>query len=129
MKVSQLLSRKAKHRPQTTSTDVFRILYGREPKPQEATAVAHVPVSNTEYAKAFRTIIGRFDPQFFNTPFAVRMSRSDVSFVQVEDVALAVDAADVAVSSSLISNGSFEPHLIQFLKNRIKPGMTVIDVG
>jgi FkbM family methyltransferase len=46
-----------------------------------------------------------------------------------EGFSLAVDTADGSVSAQLISGTEYEPHLVAFFKERIKPAMVVLDIG
>ncbi|HEV2948249.1 MAG TPA: FkbM family methyltransferase, partial [Gemmataceae bacterium] len=116
-------------RIETDLTGVFRKIYDREPNPEEATTLGQLKVVPGNYASAFRAVIGSFDRQVLNTPFAVRCSGADVSFIRVEDVMLAADAADRTVSYVLLMGQPYEPHLFRFFKEWVKPGMTLVDLG
>jgi FkbM family methyltransferase len=130
MKFLRSLKRIFSDRPDRGLVKVFRAAYGRDPTADEATALGQLSsFTSGDQAAAFRAVIGRFDRQVLNTPFAVKLARSDIAFVSVEGVSLAVDTTDASVGAELLNRGSYEPHLVQFFKDRVRPGMTVIDVG
>lgn len=109
---------------------VFRTVYGRSPEADEESSLMSLRVQPETEAKCFRLVIGHFDHQFRHTPFTVRLGRADVSFLPVaEGFSLALDTADGSVSAHLLSGIEYEPHLVSFFKERIKPAMVVIDVG
>jgi FkbM family methyltransferase len=131
MNIRQLFEQR---RPTISSSgglaDVFGVVYGRKPHADEAETLNRLNVDLQNQTVAFRAVIGNFDHQFRPTPFAVRLTRTDISFVQVaEGFSLAVDTADASVSAHLLAGMPYEPHLVSFFKERIKPGMVVIDVG
>src|ERR1700687_4004613 len=97
--------------------NVFRTVYGRSPQAEEAATLASLSVNPGNQANAFRAVIGHFDHQFRRTPFAVKFSREDVSFLRTADgFSVAVDSADGSVGNQLLSGVEYEPHVISFFK-------------
>lgn len=107
---------------------VFRTAYGRAPRPEERATLAAIDPPPRTPASAFRAVVGAFDRQSLNTPFAVRLTPEDVSYIDFHGVSIAVDLADGSVSRPLRS-GEYEPHIVAFLKQRLQPGMTFVDIG
>jgi FkbM family methyltransferase len=42
---------------------------------------------------------------------------------------MAVSADDAAVGAEILSTGTYEPHIVAFYRARLRPGMSVVDVG
>ena len=76
----------------------------------------------------FRSIVMGFDHQTISTPFMIRSTAGDIDFISLESSFLAIDKEDISVSSP-VSQNVFEPHMTDYYKRTIKPGMTVIDIG
>jgi FkbM family methyltransferase len=81
----------------------------------------------TELAQ-LRAIVLGLDRQQHPTSIEIRFGADDVEWVQLEDLVLAVDRADTAVSAPIMA-GSWEPHTTRLFKRFVRPGMTVADVG
>ena len=110
-------------------TRIFGLIYGRDPGPGEMPLIdnlCHLNIRTT--TDIFRAILSSFDHQTLKTGFTVRFSEKDISYIQVRGFELAIDKTDIAVSLP-ISQGNYESHLLSFYANRIKVGMTVVDVG
>ena len=107
----------------------FRLIYGRAPSKNELpllNQLARLPIR--EQHRIFRAIIGSYDHQVLSTPFSVRFSEQDVTYLRMGEFELAIDALDYSVSQPLAGEG-FEPHLRAFYQTMLKPGMTFVDVG
>jgi FkbM family methyltransferase len=124
---------KRRRRPDRSGSElakIFRTVYGKDPNEREKTALTNLRRQPETEASGFRHVIGYFDHQFRHTPFSVRFAPADLSPMNVpEGFTLILDTADGSVSDYLLSRGDYEPHLVSFLKERIKPEMVVIDVG
>jgi len=88
-------------------------------------------LSQTAFAsgsQVFRRVLSRFDHQVLRTPFTIRFSTADVEYVSVDGTFVATDRTDPSVSLPL-AQGGYEAHLRDFYRTRLRPGMTVLDVG
>lgn len=107
---------------------IFEILYGRAPSPAEIERMNVLsPYDNS--AVSVRKIIGLFDRQTNPSPVSVRFSKDELQLLNIQNVKVWADRYDMAVSSELICTNNYEPHFIRFLKNHVRSGMTVVDVG
>jgi FkbM family methyltransferase len=107
----------------------FQTVYGRNPQKNELPLLEDLSRSPLgDKSRIFRAIIGSYDHQTLKTPFTVRFSEKDIAYIPLHGFLLAVDTADTSVSCPL-AKGDYEPHLRTFYQNRLKPGMTVVDVG
>jgi len=110
--------------------EVFELVYGRKPSRNEIVLLRGLTrdVPKSDQMNIFRAVINGFDHQSLNTPFTVRFSSRDVEYVPVEHFELAIDKQDISVSAPL-KQGEYELHLLEFFRERLKPGMTFIDIG
>lgn len=110
--------------------EIFEIVYGRSPFNSEKTIVANAAdqlrAENT--TGAFRCIINGYDHQTLKTAFSVRFTNQDITFFKSEDLKLAIDKTDAGVGHH-IATGNYEPHLVNFYRDRLKKGMTFVDIG
>jgi FkbM family methyltransferase len=111
--------------------EAFCMAYEREPTPEEAgllgSFLAAVPVSGRR--DTLRLVISLFDRQSYHTPVAIRFGQNDLQTVQLGGFKLVCDRLDHAVSSGIINEQHYEPHLTEFVHGRLKPGMTAVDIG
>jgi len=111
--------------------NAFEALYGREPKGSEAEVLNHVAIGSGKktIAGLYRAIIAAFDRQTLATPFTIRFGGNDVIYCVLNGFELATDEVDISVGAPMRAYQQYEPHMTNFFKSYIKPGMTVVDVG
>lgn len=108
----------------------FTLLYGREPSPHEVARLVEFGVLQAETTQQImRRILAATDRQHLGSAFTIRFSEEDIRFVRLEDFDLAVDTSDVAVAGDMINRDAYEVHLTAFIKEHVKPGMRIVDVG
>ena len=108
---------------------IFRIVYGRDPETNELNMLADIlDAQEDDYIQVFRAVLSRFNHQILKTPFSIRFSANDVAYIPMQSYFLASDKHDIAVSSPL-AIGSYETQLQRFYSERLKPGMTFLDIG
>jgi FkbM family methyltransferase len=110
--------------------DLFQVIYGRLPDRQEQNSISNLPTMplNGDRLAILRALINGFDHQTHPTGFAIRFAEQDVEYVAVSGNEVAIDRSDLAIGLPL-KQGCYEPHLIQFYQDRLKPGMTFVDIG
>ena len=74
-------------------------------------------------------MIAAFDRQTHPTRVNVRFDKGDLLLKQFGDFKVWLDRLDFAVSAGMIVDGHHEPHLTNFMRENIRPGMTVVDIG
>ena len=77
---------------------------------------------------AARVALGALDQQTTASPVTIRWGPTDLDFVDVEGVRMALDRADASVSVQ-IAEGSYEPHVAATLDRLLGPGDVFVDVG
>ena len=114
----------------TNLSHIFQLVYGRNPSQDQINVLTHLnqAIPDNDSGSLFRAIINSFHHQQFNTPFTVRFSKQDVEYINVQNAQVAIDKMDTSVSM-LIRRKEYEPHLLAFYSQRLKPGMVVIDIG
>ena len=110
-----------------TATDLFNIAYGRAPTEQELTAIA--APSDVPTATDLRALIASADRQTYPSPVSVRFSPQDLRLAEFEGVKLWLDRMDRAVSAPVLAGWAYEPHMVSFLREHVRKGMTVVDIG
>jgi FkbM family methyltransferase len=107
----------------------FEIVYGRKARKNELPFLVNLSkLGIKDKSRIFRAVIGGYDHQVLKTPFTVRFSEKDIEFISISGSSLAIDSVDVSVSMPN-AKGDYEPHMKAFYLERLKPGMTFIDVG
>ena len=76
-----------------------------------------------------RAVLAALDDHSAPTPLSVRFGASDVVDVLVDGVLVALDTADDSVSGPMIRDRRYEPEVTRVLREVIRPGMPVLDVG
>jgi len=76
-----------------------------------------------------RVMLAALDHHSAPTPLAVRFGHEDVVEVVVDGVRMALDTADNSVSEPMIRTQEYEPEVTRVLRDVIRPGMTVLDIG
>ena len=76
-----------------------------------------------------RRLLAALDRQAYPSPVTVRFRRADLATVALPGFEAVVDRADAAVSASLLSEASYEPHVTAVVGRYLQPGMTAVDVG
>ena len=110
--------------------ELFQIIYQRTPNQSELEHMRSLPTIPPEgdLSSVFRALINGFDHQSYATGFSVRFSGEDIEYVSVLGSQVAIDRMDLSIGLPL-KWGVYEPHLVQFYQDRVKPGMTFIDIG
>lgn len=110
--------------------DAFRLVYGAEPDGTQLHTLVHEvgDIDPNDPVKTYRRIVAAFDHHHVPTAFNIRFGPDDVETITVGESSLVVDQADHSVSQP-IADGSYEPHLMAFVRSFLKPGMTFVDVG
>jgi FkbM family methyltransferase len=80
-------------------------------------------------ATSVRHILGQVDQQRSPTPFSVRLSAGDVTYVPLDGIEVALDQADGSVSAPIIETGAWEPHVERVLRSHLAPGSVFVDIG
>jgi FkbM family methyltransferase len=76
-----------------------------------------------------RRVLSQLDRQFYPSPFNVRFGVEDIARVELDGMILVLDREDYSVSSKIIKERRYEPHLTAVFRRWCRPGMTVVDVG
>lgn len=110
--------------------DAFRLLYDCEPTAEEATRLrAILSRSTVSNLSDLRAIAMAYDRQTRPTRAIVRFASGDLRRIDLAGFRLFLDAADLSVSSPILAQGGWEPHLTDVFRHCIGPGMRVADVG
>jgi FkbM family methyltransferase len=78
---------------------------------------------------SLRAVLAALDHHSAPSPLSVRFGRDDIVEVLVDGVRIALDTADTSVSEPMIRNRKYEPEVTRVLREFIRPGMTVLDIG
>jgi FkbM family methyltransferase len=76
-----------------------------------------------------RQILGGVDQHHAPSPVTVRASTTDLRYVTVEAIEVAVDAMDGSVSQPLLHGEPYEPHVERVIRNELSTGGVFVDVG
>ncbi len=79
--------------------------------------------------QAIRRILAALDGPSAPSPFQVRFGPRDVVRVEIGSIRLVLDVADVSVSQDIIQGRGYEPEVTRVLEERLRPGMTFVDIG
>lgn len=86
------------------------------------------PADPTDPVASWRKVVAAFDHHHVPTPFTIRFRPGDLSEVEIDGGTLVIDTADLSVSQPIV-DGTYEPHLLSFVRGFLGPGMTFVDVG
>jgi len=114
--------------PTANETDIFycfRLILGRLPNKEEWTGHSSVTGQN------LATVVA---PYFNSLEFAQRgilnpPSMDDVQLVKLDKFSMYVSPSDLAVGRQIMDSKSYEPNVARILHQRLRLGMTVLDVG
>lgn len=95
----------------------------------ESTAYRAVGSNRVHGLHSVRAMLAALDQHSAPSPLSVRFGQQDVVEVVVDGVKIALDTADNSVSEPMIRNREYEPEVTRVLRNVIRPGMTVLDIG
>ena len=109
------------------AADLFHLAYGSEPDDELREKLDFVCAEMS--SSGLRSLISVFDRQTYPTPISVRFAKSELACAELEGVKLWLDRSDYAVSAAVINHGAYEPHMVAFLKEHVRKGMTVVDIG
>lgn len=76
-----------------------------------------------------RRLLGGTERLEFHCPVTVRFEPGDVQLIDTERFRIAVDRADPAVGGVIATSRDWEPHTSAVLRDHLRPGMSVLDVG
>ena len=108
---------------------IFATAYGRLPTADEMPRVKAAGAAAIGASDFLRRIIAVFDSSVIATPISVRFGPKDLTKVALEDFQMMLPDSDYAVSRSIIKHKTYEPHMVSFIREHVKPGMTAIDIG
>ena len=80
-------------------------------------------------ATTVRRALGQANQHSTPTPFSVRLSPSDVAYVSVGGIDVALDTADSSVSAHIIEDGEWEPPVVHVLRKYLMAGSIFVDIG
>jgi FkbM family methyltransferase len=80
-------------------------------------------------ASQVRRILGSVDRQDYPSPFVVRLGSDDVDVVEDLGIRVAIDKADISVSTSVGGPQGYEPHVASALRSLLRDGQHFVDVG
>ncbi len=80
-------------------------------------------------ATTVRQALGQANQHSAPTPFSVRLSPSDVAYVAIGGIDVALDTADQSVSARIIEAGEWEPHVVHVLRKYLTSGSVFVDIG
>jgi len=116
--------------PVRDHVQAFVTIYGVKPTAEQLETLVET-VGSADPADpvgAWRRIVAAFDHHHAPTPFTIRFRPTDIAEVGVDGATLVIDTADLSVSQP-IAEGTYEPHLVAFVRSFLQPGMTFVDVG
>ncbi len=117
------------HRATATAEDIFycfRLLLGRSPNPEEWTG--HVGNAGADLDGVIRSYMSSLE---FSRRAAALMGHrlSDkISLVRSKSFSIYVQEEDAAVGQH-VKRGEYEPHVTAVFRERLRPGMQVVDIG
>lgn len=76
-----------------------------------------------------RRVLAGTDRQAYPSPVSIRASKESLRVIDLDEFSLYVDPADAAVSTQVTNTGTYEPHVSAVLRQLVRPGMVVLDVG
>jgi FkbM family methyltransferase len=118
------------HQSITTAEDIyycFRLFLGRTPHLEEWKG--HV----AQAGRDVDSVVGAYanSLEFSKRMVALQNSKVDspVSLIDLKDFSLYVQESDFDVGAHLKKDGRYEPHVTSVVRNRVKAGMHVLDIG
>jgi FkbM family methyltransferase len=119
-----------RQRPRLSRQEAFALAFGRAPTAVETERLMALrPSRIPSDAAQLRVVIAAFDKLQLPTPIAVRFGIEDIESVDCGGFLLVVDRADPAVGRAIKHDRRWEPHLCDFVRRVVGPGMTAIDAG
>jgi FkbM family methyltransferase len=107
----------------------FAMAYGRPPTAEELPLVKAAGAAATGTRDLLRRMIALIDGGIVPTPISVRFGPGDLTKVEVEGFQMLLTDSDYAVSRSIIEGKTYEPHMVSFIREHLRPGMTAVDIG
>jgi FkbM family methyltransferase len=112
------------------SDALFNLFYGLEWDQNFETHFQNFGIDRSDCTLTqIRRMIGCLDKQTYPTPVTIRFSADDLRIVNVGSFQLVLDKADLAVSTSISFDKTYEKHVRSFTELFLKPGMYAIDIG
>lgn len=107
----------------------FGLAYGRSPTGAEKERMSTMLLGDSPSdLKQLRNVIQIFDRQSHPTSISIRFDQHDLTTTTHDGFSLVVDKSDLAVSRGII-DANYEPHVVAFIREYVKEGMTAIDIG
>lgn len=113
--------------PTATEQDIlycFRLLLGRNPKPDEWPA--HVCRVGMELEAVVGTYVNSLE--FFDRGL-IKREYGGIELKKLENFSIYAAREDIDVGAHILNAGIYEPHVSKVLKDRLRPGMTLVDIG
>jgi FkbM family methyltransferase len=118
--------------PRMSLRNLMRLAYPRAlPRDLDLERAAFRAVGSNRVSglHSVRAMLAALDHHSAPSPLSVRFDQRDVVELVVDGVTLAVDTADNSVSEPMIRNREYEPEVTRVLRDVVRPGMTVVDIG
>lgn len=111
-----------------TETDIFycfRLILGRLPSREEWRG--HSSFAGLDLAKVVTAYLNSLE--FSNRRLLAPPTMDDIQLVQLDRFAMYLSPSDHAVGREILNSKTYEPNVTRILDERVRPGMTVLDVG
>lgn len=118
--------------PRMSLRSLMRLAYPRElPRDLDLERAAYRAVGSNRIRglHSVRAVLAALDHHSAPSPLSVRFDQRDVVELVVDGVTIAADTADNSVSEPMIRNREYEPEVTRVLRDVVRPGMTVVDIG
>ncbi len=102
----------------------FRLILGRYPNPEEWTG--HLGLVGQDLGTVVSNYIG--SAEFANRGLLAQAAPADVQLVAFEGYRIYASSLDRAVGQHVVA-GQYEPHVMAVLRQHLRPGMAMLDVG
>lgn len=114
--------------PLASETDIFycfRLILGRLPSREEWKG--HSPFTGLDLPKVVAGYLNSLE--FANRGLLVPPTMEDIQLVELDRFAMYLSSSDYAVGREILKSKTYEPNVTRILNERVRPGMTVLDVG
>jgi FkbM family methyltransferase len=103
----------------------FRLILGRLPSREEWKG--HSMFIGLDLAKVVAAYLNSLE--FANRRLLAPPTMDDIQLVQLDRFAMYLSSSDYAVGRGILNSKTYEPNVTRILNERVRPGMTVLDVG
>jgi FkbM family methyltransferase len=101
----------------------FRLILGRNPNPEEC--MGHSGMAGNELTEVVKSYVQSMEFQNRNL---FQSRDGELALIDTGEFKIYIDTQDQAVGSH-VAHGAYEPHVTQVFRDRLKPGMRVLDIG